>query len=205
MEDVPWEIREKLLNPLEHPSTAISFAIKNPRLTMKLFSRYYIRQPAITLFHTFAMFAPSKSLRTFFHRVRGARIGKNVHISPMIFMDDAYPELITIEDWVQIGAGTKIVTHDGSYRVIFRDVPPKIAPVTIRKNAMIGTGAIILPGVTIGEKAIIGAGSVVTDDIPPGVIAVGVPAKPICTIEEGKERFLASLKSHRKKYMQWAT
>lgn len=205
MDDVPWEIREKLLSPLKNPRTVISLALRNPKLLFKLFNRYYVRQPAITILHTFAWIAPSKSLRAFFHRSRGAKIGKHVHISPMIFMDDAYPELITIEDWVQIAAGTKIVTHDGSYRVIFRDVPPRIAPVTIKKNAMIGTGAIILPGVTIGEKAIIGAGSVVTNDIPPGVIAFGVPAKPVCTIVEGKERFLASLRRKNKKYMSWLT
>jgi sugar O-acyltransferase (sialic acid O-acetyltransferase NeuD family) len=43
----------------------------------------------------------------------------------------------------------------------------------------IGTGANILPGVTIGSYAVIGAGALVKDDIEPGVVAVGVPAKPI--------------------------
>ena len=43
----------------------------------------------------------------------------------------------------------------------------------------IGTGASVVPGVTIGRRSIVGAGAVVVDDLPPGVTAVGVPARPI--------------------------
>ena len=38
-------------------------------------------------------------------------------------------------------------------------------------------------GVTIGERCVIGANSVVTKDLPPRVIAAGVPAKVIREIE----------------------
>lgn len=48
----------------------------------------------------------------------------------------------------------------------------------------IGVNAIIMPGVTIGSNVVIGCGSVVTRDIPSNSVAVGVPAKPIETIEE---------------------
>jgi serine O-acetyltransferase len=40
----------------------------------------------------------------------------------------------------------------------------------------VGAGARILGGVVIGDHATIGANAVVIDDVPPGAVAVGVPA-----------------------------
>jgi sugar O-acyltransferase (sialic acid O-acetyltransferase NeuD family) len=49
--------------------------------------------------------------------------------------------------------------------------------VTIGVRALIGIGATVMPGRKVGANSIIGAGAVVVDDIPDGVVAVGVPAK----------------------------
>ena len=49
--------------------------------------------------------------------------------------------------------------------------------VHIEKNAWVGAGALILPGVTVGENAIVGAGAVVTKDVPANMVVVGTPAK----------------------------
>jgi sugar O-acyltransferase (sialic acid O-acetyltransferase NeuD family) len=51
--------------------------------------------------------------------------------------------------------------------------------VTIEDEVFVGTGAAIIEKVRIGRGAVIGAGAVVTRDVPPGVTAVGVPAKPV--------------------------
>lgn len=48
----------------------------------------------------------------------------------------------------------------------------------------IGGGVNIIQGATIGENTIIGAGSLVNRDIPPNVIATGVPCKVIRGITE---------------------
>jgi maltose O-acetyltransferase len=48
----------------------------------------------------------------------------------------------------------------------------------------IGAESVVLPGVTIGDNVIIGANSTVTHDIPEGTVAVGTPARVICTLEE---------------------
>lgn len=50
-------------------------------------------------------------------------------------------------------------------------------PVTIGDNVWLGAGAIVCPGVTIGDDTVVGAGAVVISDLPPGVLAVGVPAR----------------------------
>ncbi|BEP13388.1 hypothetical protein acdb102_16990 [Acidothermaceae bacterium B102] len=47
----------------------------------------------------------------------------------------------------------------------------------IEDDVVIATGAIVIGGITIGKGAHIGAGAVVTKDVPPGMVAVGVPAK----------------------------
>ncbi len=56
-------------------------------------------------------------------------------------------------------------------------------PVHIKRNAWIGMGAIILPGVTIGENAIIAAGAVVSKDVPDNALVGGTPAKMIKSLD----------------------
>jgi acetyltransferase-like isoleucine patch superfamily enzyme len=48
---------------------------------------------------------------------------------------------------------------------------------TIRRGARVGVGAVLCPAVEIGEEAFVGAGAVVVDDVPPGVVVVGNPAR----------------------------
>ncbi|MFD0967755.1 sugar O-acetyltransferase [Plantactinospora endophytica] len=50
-------------------------------------------------------------------------------------------------------------------------------PITVGDNVWLGGGVIVLGGVTIGPDTVVGAGSVVTRDLPPGVVAVGNPAR----------------------------
>ena len=52
-------------------------------------------------------------------------------------------------------------------------------PITLEDNVWIGANAVVCGGVTIGKGSVIGAGSVVTHDIPAGVVAAGVPCRPI--------------------------
>jgi acetyltransferase-like isoleucine patch superfamily enzyme len=58
-----------------------------------------------------------------------------------------------------------------------------LAKIVIKKNAWIGAGAIILPGVTVGENAIVAAGAVVNKDVADNTIVAGVPAKKIKNID----------------------
>jgi acetyltransferase-like isoleucine patch superfamily enzyme len=56
-------------------------------------------------------------------------------------------------------------------------------PVRIGANCWFGVNCVVTSGVSIGERCVVGANSVVIDDLPPGVIAAGVPAKVIREIE----------------------
>ena len=102
------------------------------------------------------------------------QIGKQVFINHSLTCMAAGG--ITIDDGVMIGPNIKIVTdnHDSQNRMVLR-----CKPVHICRNAWIGVGAIILPGVTIGENAIVAAGAVVTKDVPENTIVAGSPAKVV--------------------------
>jgi NDP-sugar pyrophosphorylase family protein len=90
---------------------------------------------------------------------------------------------IEIGEDALIGAGCLICDSDMHEVPLGSGKPTAMAPIRIGARAFIGARCIILKGVTIGEGAVVGAGSVVTRDIPPGVIAGGNPAKPICVTE----------------------
>jgi acetyltransferase-like isoleucine patch superfamily enzyme len=117
------------------------------------------------------------------------KIGKQSHVARLVSFDDRNPELIEIGNGVAITTGVMILCHQrdlsiykvGMYAMHCPFVEKKVV---IKDGAHIGIGAIIMPGVTIGEGAVIGAGSVVTKDIPPYVVAVGIPAKVIKTFEK---------------------
>jgi bifunctional UDP-N-acetylglucosamine pyrophosphorylase/glucosamine-1-phosphate N-acetyltransferase len=68
---------------------------------------------------------------------------------------------------VNIGAGTITANYDGTrkHRTVIGD------------GAFIGSDTILRAPVTVGEGAFTAAGSVVTKDVPPGMLAVGVPAR----------------------------
>lgn len=111
--------------------------------------------------------APLSGVR--FHNVR---IGRNVIVMPGCLMMSAGG--ITIEDGAMIAANVQLISnnHDLYERQVIT-----CRPVRIGKNAWIGAGATILPGVTIGDNAVVGAASVVTRDVAPDTIVAGNPAR----------------------------
>ena len=94
------------------------------------------------------------------YRMIGMKIGKDVTISPDVIMDWLFPELITIEDGVLIGADMIIATHEF---IIDRIM---LGRVGIGKQAMIASWVCINPGVDVGERSIIGLFSYCRDDVP---------------------------------------
>lgn len=107
---------------------------------------------------------------------KNTRIGKNVFINfDCIFLDLGG---ITIEDQVLIGPRVSLLTEGHPLEPMQRHalVPQ---PIHIKRNAWIGAGATILPGVTIGENAVVAAGAVVSKDVDDNTVIGGIPAKMI--------------------------
>lgn len=89
---------------------------------------------------------------------------------------------------VTIGASTLISMHcrilSSEHTVPplseeIRSKPDIQMPTTIGKDVWLGAGVTVTGGVTIGDGCVVGAGAVVTNDLAPGSVAVGVPAKTI--------------------------
>jgi 2,3,4,5-tetrahydropyridine-2,6-dicarboxylate N-acetyltransferase len=74
--------------------------------------------------------------------------------------------------------------HIGAGAVIAGVVEPASAtPVVIGDNVLVGANAVVLEGVQVGPGAVVAAGAVVTQDVPPGAVVAGSPAKIIKMVD----------------------
>ena len=119
---------------------------------------------------------------------RGLKVGKNLKRLNQVIIDDSHAWLIEIGNDVTLAPRVHILAHDASTKTHLGYT--KIGCVKIGDRVFIGAGTVVLPNVTIGNDVIIGANSTVTHDLPDDVVAVGSPARVICTTEEylNKER-----------------
>ncbi len=90
---------------------------------------------------------------------------------------------------IRIGSNCSIGTHvimiDNDFHRLEperRNELPSSKPIVLEENVWLGARVIVLRGVTIGAHSVVGAGSVVSRDIPPRVVAAGVPAKVLRAI-----------------------
>lgn len=125
--------------------------------------------------------------------------GTQVHLGAWVFVNagalfnDCAP--ITIGERSMIGPRTMFLTAAHPIRPDERMPPAEpggtmpfrpvtvAKPITIGRDVWIGAGVTVLPGVSIGDGTVVGAGSVVTRSLPPGVVAVGNPARIVRTID----------------------
>lgn len=122
-------------------------------------------------------------------RKKGIKIGSGsvVFVPKVVQIDITRPELLEIGNHVFIHKGNIILTHDwASWCFVekYNEFIPAHNKVKIGNNVWFGENVTIMPGVTIGDNVIIGIGSIVTKSIPSNSVAVGIPAKVICTFEE---------------------
>jgi UDP-2-acetamido-3-amino-2,3-dideoxy-glucuronate N-acetyltransferase len=133
----------------------------------------------------------------FAHILPRATIGRDCNICDHVFIENdvSLGDRVTVKCGVQLWDG--ITVEDdvfiGPNATFSNDAFPrskqhqKIIPRTlVQKNASIGAGAIILPGITIGQNAMIGAGAVVTGSVQANAIVTGNPARVIGYVDATK-------------------
>ncbi len=118
-----------------------------------------------------ALKLPFNTFKIAMLRWSGARVGRNVFISADVWIDPAFPELLTLEDEVMLGVGVRIFLH------AFDRDHFEAGRVVLRKGVIVGGFALIGHGVEIGEGAVVAAGAVAGRDIPAGKAAIGNPAR----------------------------
>jgi acetyltransferase-like isoleucine patch superfamily enzyme len=142
-------------------------------------------------------------------------IGRHTLLEPQCWITIAPEGRVRIGEGCFLNVGTMIAAHgevvigdhvmfangcfvsDASHRFDDPSLPvpwqgfTTKGPTRIGSNCWLGVNCVVTSGVTVGERCVIGANSVVTSDLPPRVIAAGVPARVVRPIEyaaaEGEE------------------
>ncbi|GAB3037906.1 acyltransferase [Natronobiforma cellulositropha] len=116
---------------------------------------------------------PSLRLRRWLLRRLGASVGPGVSWGLEATPDVFWPDLLTLGEGAIVGYDATLLCHE------FLQDEYRTGEVVVGERAMIGAGAIVLPGVVIGAEASVAANSLVTRDVPPGETVAGVPAEPM--------------------------
>jgi len=97
-----------------------------------------------------------------FAELKNARLGRGVKQHHVSYLGDA-----ELGDGTNVGAGTITANFDGRRK----------HRTTIGKRVFLGVDTMLRAPITVGDDAKTGAGAVVTRDVPPGKLAVGMPAR----------------------------
>lgn len=107
--------------------------------------------------------------RTWYRKVWGMTIGKEVLISSSAKLDRTNPKGIHIGDATLVSFDAAILTHDF--------VGNRHVDTFIGSHCFVGARTVIMPGIRIGNNCVIGSGAVVTADVPDNSLVVGNPGR----------------------------
>jgi acetyltransferase-like isoleucine patch superfamily enzyme len=151
---------------------------------------------------------PDTRIWAYAHVMKGARVGARCNLGEGVFVEGevvigndvtikngvAVYNLVTIEDEAFLGPHC-VFTNDLRPRSgRFKRPAESFAPTRVGRGATIGANATIVCGNQIGDYAMVAAGAVVTKDVPPHVLAAGVPARAIGFVCACGERMPATLR-----------
>lgn len=148
---------------------------------------------AVSLFIFESGIFPFSSLKRFLLIWFGAEIGRGLVIKPHVRIK--YPWRLKIGDHCWLGQGVWIdnlgdvrlgnnvclsqeaYLCSGSHDFRKPTFDLIVDSIELKDNVWVAARSLVLGGVTVGPGSVVGAGSVVTKDVPPGSLAVGVPAR----------------------------
>ncbi|MBD3265608.1 hypothetical protein GF373_02975 [bacterium] len=174
-------------DPAKWGESIVGYPITDPNTQLPIISDRGIRQAVIAV--------GGNSTR--------AKIAETLIAKGFSFYTAVHPSAV-IDRSVELGAGTVVMggvvinseTTIGSHGILntgctvdhdcrladFVHISPGGhlgGNVAIGRETQVGIGASILPNVTIGPQTVVGGGAAVIEDLPGGVVAVGVPARII--------------------------
>ena len=130
-------------------------------------------------------------------RRAGVRLVNAVHVSATVMPGVLFGDGVLVCPGAVVGSGSRVeddavintgatVDHDSVVGAAAYLAPGvhTAGGVEVGAGAFLGIGALVGPGVRIGAGSIVGAGSVVLADLPPGVFAVGSPAREVAPVPE---------------------
>jgi acetyltransferase-like isoleucine patch superfamily enzyme len=107
------------------------------------------------------------------------RVGRHCWVGPFTVLDGAQAPL-TIGDYVDIGAGCHIYTHNTIERALTGHKARMVArATTIGSCCFLAPTSIIAPGTVLGDRCFVAAGSYVEGVFEPGSYIAGNPARQV--------------------------
>jgi len=163
-----------------------------PGSSIKRFLWYFINELFLK-----NRFNPSSSIKVFWLKCFGAKIGSDVVIKPAVNIK--YPwklnigdhvwigedvwidnlDIVSISDNVCISQGAFLICGNHNYKMSSFDLI--IKPISLEAGAWIGAKSIVGPGVIVGSHAVLSLGSVTSTNLEPNSIYRGNPAIKVKT------------------------
>lgn len=96
-------------------------------------------------------------------------------------------ELVKIGEGAFLAELVSVRDHDHAVGYPPSSGKVKISPVYVGAHAWLGSKVTVLRGASIGDGSVVGAHAVVRGTLPPGVVAVGIPARVLRSVLEQSE------------------
>ena len=125
------------------------------------------------------------------------QLGKYCWVGPYAILDGSQAPL-TVGDYVDVGAGTHIYTHNSIERALTGHKAPMFSnKTTIGDCCFIAPQSIISPGTVLGDHCFVAAGSYVEGHFPAYSNIAGTPARVVGSVEVNGNR--ARIRHHQTK------